>query len=110
MGLTKKLNKVEDLVFRHLKDHDVCRDNTKFLYYSVLQEFYRATSPKGRLCEEDKFLSDLYDLLHYAPCDESIQRSRRKIQNKLKMHQSSKAVRDMRQKAEETYYTWSVED
>ena len=110
MGLTKKLNKVEDLVMRHLKDHEVCRDNTKFLYYSVLQEFYRATSSKGRLCEEDKFLSDLYDLLHYAPCDESIQRSRRRIQNKLKMHRSSKAVQKMREKAEATYYTWSVED
>ena len=107
MGLTKKLNKVEDLVMRHLRDHDVCRDNTKFLYYSVLQEFYRSTSPKGRLCEEDKFLSDLYDLLHYAPCDESIQRSRRRIQNKLKMHRSSKAVQEMRKKAEDTYYTWS---
>ena len=110
MGLTKKLNKVEDLVMRHLRDHEVIIDNTKFLYYSVLQEFYRATSAKGRLCDEDNFLSDLYDLLHFAPCDESIQRSRRRIQNKLKMYRSSKAVQEMRKKAEDTYYTWSFED
>ena len=43
MGLTKKLNKVEDLVINHLKKHEICRDNTKFLYFSVLQEFYKVS-------------------------------------------------------------------
>ena len=36
MGLTKKLNKVEDLVFRHLKEHDVCRDNTKTARHTTI--------------------------------------------------------------------------
>ena len=30
-------------------------------------------------------------------------------QNKLKMHQSSKAVQERRKKAEDTYYTWAFE-
>ena len=105
----KNLDKTEDVVRKHLKDNIVCRDSTTYLEYLVLREYYLATSNSGKQCENEKFLSDLYDLLHFAPCDESIQRSRRRIQNKLKMHQSSKAVQERRKKAEDTYYTWAFE-
>jgi hypothetical protein len=104
----KQLDKTQDIVARHLKNNIVCRDSTTYLYYLVLAEFYKATSKKGRLCDEDKFLSDLYDLLHYAPCDETVQRTRRKVQNDYKQYKPSKKVQEKRQVRQSDFKDWSI--
>ena len=103
----KQLDKTQDIVHHYLKNNIVCRDSTTFLYYLVLKEFYKATSPKGRKCDEEAFLSDLYDLLHYAPCDETVQRSRRKVQNDYHQFKPSKKVQEMRETRQEDFRDWS---
>mgnify|MGYP003679182903 FL=1 len=104
----KQLDKTQDIVAHYLKKNVQSRDSTTFLYYLVLQEFYKATSSKGKQCEEDKFLSDLYDLLHYAPCDETVQRTRRKVQNDYKQYKPSKKVQEKRKTRQDDFKDWSI--
>ena len=57
-----------------------------------------------------KFLSDLYDLLHYAPNTETIQRARRKVQNKYKEFRPSKKIRDQRERLQDDYSDYGLAD
>ena len=106
----EKLDKVENVVRKHLKDSIVCRDNTTHLHYLILKEYYKATSVKGRKCEEEAILSDLYDLLHYAPNAETIQRSRRKVQNKDKQFQPTRAIKKLREEMMDDYSDYAIAD
>ena len=106
----KQLDTTEQTVFNYLKTIPISRDSTKHLYYLILKEYYQATSPKGRKCDEKDFLSDLYDLLHYAPCDETVQRSRRKVQNRYKLFKPSKAVQKIREERQDDYIDYSRAD
>ena len=103
----EQLEKVEDMVRHHFRDDPHCRDSTTHLYFLVLKECYEATNPKGKRCEEAAFLSDLYDLLVYSPCDETVQRSRRKVQNTYKEYMPSKKVKEMRDTRQEDISNWS---
>ena len=104
----KQLDKTQDIVAHYLKKNVQSRDSTTFLYYLVLQEFYKATDPKGRFCKEEEFLSDLYDLLHYAPCDETVQRTRRKVQIDYKKYKPSKKVQEKRKTRQDDFKDWSI--
>ena len=42
----EKLDSVESVVRRHLKDNIVCRDSTTYLEYLILKEYYLARPPK----------------------------------------------------------------
>ena len=106
----KKLDTTEEVVRKHLKDNIVCRDSTTYLEYLILREYYLATSDKGKQCENEKFLSDLYDLLHYAPNTETIQRARRKVQNKYKEYRPSKKIRDNRERLQDDYSDYGLAD
>ena len=106
----KKLDSIEGVVRRHLKNNIVCRDSTTYLEYLILREYYLATSDKGKQCENEKFLSDLYDLLHYAPNTETIQRARRKVQNKYKEFRPSKATQDRRERLQDDYSDYGIAD
>ena len=103
----KQLDTAEQIVFNYLKTVPISRDSTTHLYYLVLKEYYQATSKQGRKCNEADFLSDLYDILHYAPCDETVQRSRRKVQNTYKEYMPSKKVKEMRDTRQEDISNWS---
>ena len=102
----KQLDKAQDTVHNYLKNVPTCRDSTTYLYYLVLSEYYRATSVKK--CDEDDFLSDLYDLLHYAPCDETIQRSRRKVQNTYHQFKPTKKVQEIRETRQSDFSDWAT--
>lgn len=106
----EKLDSVEGVVRRHLKDNIVCRDSTTYLEFLILKEYYLATSDKGKQCTNDKFLSDLYDLLHYAPNTETIQRARRKVQNNYKEFRPTKAVQKLREELQDDYSDYAVAD
>jgi len=106
----KQLDTAEQIVFNYLKTVPISRDSTTHLYYLVLKEYYQATSKQGRKCNEADFLSDLYDLLHYAPCDETVQRSRRKVQNRYKLFKPSKAVQKIRDERQDDYIDYSRAD
>ncbi|MBP02191.1 MAG: hypothetical protein CMM25_05240 [Rhodospirillaceae bacterium] len=106
----KQLDKIEDVVRQQLKDNIVCRDNTTYLHYLILKDYYRATNDKGKQCDTEAFLSDLYDLLHYAPNAETIQRARRKVQNKYKQYQPKKAVKEQRKKLMDDYSDYGIAD
>ena len=99
----EKLDSVESVVRRHLKDNIVCRDSTTYLEYL-------ATSNKGKQCTNESFLSDLYDLLHYAPNTETIQRARRKVQNNYKEFRPSKATQDKRDRLQDDYSDYAIAD
>lgn len=106
----EKLDKVENVVRQQLKENIVCRDNTTYLHYLILKDYYRATSEKGKQCDTDAFLSDLYDLLHYAPNAETIQRSRRKVQNKYKQYQPTRAIKKLREEMMDDYSDYAIAD
>lgn len=106
----EKLDSVESVVRRHLKDNIVCRDSTTYLEYLILKEYYLATSNKGKQCTNESFLSDLYDLLHYAPNTETIQRARRKVQNNYKEFRPSKATQDKRDRLQDDYSDYAIAD
>jgi len=106
----EKLDSVEGVVRKHLKDNIVCRDSTTYLEFLILKEYYLATSDKGKQCTNDKFLSDLYDLLHYAPNTETIQRARRKVQNNYKEFRPTKAVQKLREELQDDYSDYAVAD
>jgi hypothetical protein len=106
----KHLDKTEDVVRKHLKDNIVCRDSTTFLEYLVLKEYYEAVSDKSKQCKTEAFLSDLYDLLHYAPNTETIQRARRKVQNKYKEFRPSKKIQQQRLDRMDDYSDYGLAD
>lgn len=106
----EKLDSVENVVRKHLKNNIVCRDSTTYLEFLILKEYYLATSDKGKECTNEKFLSDLYDLLHYAPNTETIQRARRKVQNNYKEFRPTKAVQKLREELQDDYSDYAIAD
>tara|TARA_R100001086_G_scaffold125176_1_gene64703 strand:- start:4777 stop:5130 length:354 start_codon:yes stop_codon:yes gene_type:complete len=105
-----KISKTKDTVIHYLKNVSASREDPMFMYYLILKEYYQATSPKGRQCEEDAFLSDLYDLLHYTPSAETIFRVKRQVQNTDKVFQASKATQKKMRERQDTFKEWAVHD
>tara|TARA_R100000781_G_scaffold108995_1_gene73755 strand:- start:80 stop:442 length:363 start_codon:yes stop_codon:yes gene_type:complete len=105
-----KISKTKDMVTEHLRNNIACREDPMFMYYVVLKDYYQATSPKGRLCKEEEFLSDLYDLLHYTPSAETIFRVKRQIQNTDKNFQASKSTQKKMEERQEVFKDWSTHD
>jgi hypothetical protein len=108
--LFNKLNKTKDMIIELLRDNIVAREDPMFCYYSVLKDYYKATDPKGRLCEEEAFLSDLYDLLHYTPSAETVFRVKRQIQNTDKVFQPSAATRKKMEDRQDVFKDWATYD
>lgn len=105
-----KISKTKDTVIKYLKNNIASREDPMFMYYLILKEYYQATSPKGRLCKEEEFLSDLYDLLHYTPSAETIFRVKRQVQNTDKVFQPSKATQKKMEERQEVFRDWATHD
>ena len=105
-----KLSKTKDMIIDLLKTNIAAREDPMFCYYVVLKDYYQATNPKGRLCEEEAFLSDLYDLLHYTPSAETVFRVKRQIQNTDKVFQASAATRKKMEDRQEVFSDWATHD
>tara|TARA_R100000458_G_C8227725_1_gene210289 strand:+ start:553 stop:879 length:327 start_codon:yes stop_codon:yes gene_type:complete len=101
----KELDKVKDIVIQKLRDVPATRDSDTLLYCSILKEYFQHMEHK---CDEEDFLSDLNELIRFAPNKSSISRVKRKIQNEERIFEPTKKVRLFRKARQSDFKEWSM--
>jgi len=100
------LDNTKKTVVRYLRDYPHTRDSDKELFFMILRDYYRAI-PKGQRSDnEDRFLSDLYLLVKYAPDKGTVSRVRRRIQHDDGVFMPTPEVSEIRETMEREFKEW----
>tara|TARA_R110002020_G_scaffold75117_2_gene191531 strand:+ start:292 stop:684 length:393 start_codon:yes stop_codon:yes gene_type:complete len=102
----EKLDRTKQLVIKYLRTFPHTRDNDKELFFMILSDYYRAIPKEQRSDDEDRFLSDLYLLMKYAPDKGTISRVRRRIQHRDGVFLATPEVSEFRESWEKNFKEW----
>ena len=101
------LDTTKKLVINYLRDYPHTRDSDVELFFMILRDYYRAIPKEQRSDNEERFLSDLYLLLKYAPSKGTVSRMRRRIQHDDGIFLPTPAVSEFREGWEKKFREWS---
>ena len=100
------LETTKKYVIRYLKDYPHTRNSDVELFFMILRDYYREIPKEHRSDDEERFLSDLYLLLKFAPDKGTVSRMRRRIQHDG-IFLSTPSVSKLREEREGKFKEWS---
>ena len=101
------LDTTKKMGIRYLKDYPHTRDSDVELFFMILRDYYREIPKERRSDNEERFLSDLYLLLKFAPDKGTVSRMRRRIQHDDGVFLPTPAVSKFREDWEKKFKEWS---
>ena len=102
-----ELDSTKEIVISYLKNYPHTRDSDVELFFMILRDYYRAIPKEQRSDNEERFLSDLYLLLKFAPSKGTVSRVRRRIQHDDSIFLPTPAVSEFREDWEKKFKEWS---
>jgi hypothetical protein len=100
------LDTTKKMVINYLRDYPHTRNSDVELFFMILRDYYRLIPKEQRSDNEERFLSDLYLLLKYAPDKGTVSRMRRRIQHDDGIFLPTPAVLENREKLESKFKEW----
>ena len=101
------LETTKKYVIRYLKDYPHTRDSDVELFFMILRDYYREIPKEHRSNDEERFLSDLYLLLKFAPDKGTVSRMRRRIQHDDGIFLPTPKVSKFREDWERKFKEWA---